>query len=74
MSRYKAYPEYKATNHGWLNTIPFHWKMLPLKYLTASKVTDGPHETPAFITDGIPFLSVDGIQNNKLVFEGCRYI
>ena len=48
--------------------------MLPLKYLTASKVTDGPHEPPAFITDGIPFLSVDGIQNNKLVFEGCRYI
>lgn len=37
-------------------------------------MTDGPHETPEFIDEGIPFLSVDGIQNNQLVFEGCRYI
>jgi type I restriction enzyme S subunit len=48
--------------------------MLPLKFLTAQHVTDGPHETPEFIDEGIPFLSVDGIQNNQLVFEGCRYI
>lgn len=48
--------------------------MLPLKYLTAQHVTDGPHETPDFIDEGVPFFSVDGIQNNQLVFEGCRYI
>jgi type I restriction enzyme S subunit len=48
--------------------------MLPLKFLTAQHVTDGPHETPEFIDEGVPFLSVDGIQNNQLVFEGCRYI
>ena len=74
MSRYKAYPEYKETRHSWLENIPAHWKMLPLKFLTAQHVTDGPHETPEFIDEGVPFLSVDGIQNNQLVFEGCRYI
>lgn len=74
MSRYKAYPSYKETRHSWLESVPAHWKMLPLKFLTAQHVTDGPHETPEFIDEGVPFLSVDGIQNNHLVFEGCRYI
>ncbi len=74
MSRYKAYPSYKETRHSWLDSVPAHWEMLPLKFLTAQHVTDGPHETPEFIDEGVPFLSVDGIQNNQLVFEGCRYI
>ena len=74
MSRYKAYLSYKETRHSWLDSVPAHWKMLPLKFLTAQHVTDGPHETPEFINEGVPFLSVDGIQNNQLVFEGCRYI
>ncbi len=74
MSRYKAYSSYKETRHSWLESVPAHWKMLPLKFLTAQHVTDGPHETPEFIDEGVPFLSVDGIQNNQLVFEGCRYI
>ena len=74
MSRYKAYPSYKETRHSWLESVPAHWKMLPLKFLTAQHVTDEPHETPEFIDEGVPFLSVDGIQNNQLVFEGCRQI
>ena len=72
--RYRAYPEYKASDTEWLDAIPVHWQIQPLKFMTSSKVKDGPHETPKFIDEGIPFLSVDGIQNNKLVFEGCRYI
>lgn len=74
MGKYQAYPDYKKTNYEWLDRIPLHWEILPLKYLTAGNVKDGPHETPEFIDEGVPFLSVDGIQNNKLVFEGCRYI
>lgn len=72
--RYKAYPEYKDSGVEWLDAMPIHWQVQPLKFMTSSKVTDGPHETPKFIDEGIPFLSVDGIQDNKLVFEGCRYI
>lgn len=45
-----------------------------LKFVLRKKVSDGPHETPVFIDSGIPFLSVDGIQNSELVFDGCRYI
>ncbi|ELY2736594.1 restriction endonuclease subunit S [Cronobacter dublinensis] len=74
MAKYKAYPEYKTISSSWLDSIPNGWEPLPLKYLCSSFVKDGPHETPVFLEEGIPFLSVDGIQDNKIVFEGCRYI
>lgn len=45
-----------------------------LKSILRSKIKDGPHETPEFMSTGIPFLSVDGIQNDELKFEGCRFI
>ncbi|ENK3108538.1 TPA: restriction endonuclease subunit S [Vibrio alginolyticus] len=54
--------------------MPASWQLVPLKYICSGFVKDGPHETPKFTDDGIPFLSVDGIQDNKLVFNGCRYI
>jgi len=72
--KYRTYPEYKDSEVEWLGAIPSHWARLPLKYMTGNKVKDGPHETPKFIDDGVPFLSVDGIQNNELVFDGCRYV
>lgn len=53
---------------------PSSWNLIKIKYLLSSKVTDGPHETPEFIDEGYPFLSVDSIVDGKLVFEGCRYI
>lgn len=74
MSRHKAYPEYKESGAAWVEKVPSHWSVQPLKFMTSSRVTDGPHETPRFVDVGIPFLSVDGIQNSKLVFEGCRFI
>lgn len=74
MAKYLAYPDYNTSEVEWLDSVPSHWDVQPLKFMTSSKVTDGPHETPKFTESGVPFLSVDGIQNNKLVFEGCRYI
>ncbi|NAZ69383.1 restriction endonuclease subunit S [Vibrio toranzoniae] len=72
--RYKAYPKYNHTNDHWIGIIPQNWSVVPLKYLCSNFVKDGPHETPKFLDAGVPFLSVDGIQNNELVFEDCRYI
>lgn len=45
-----------------------------VKRTLSRSISDGPHETPEFIEAGIPFLSVDGIQEGELVFENCRYI
>lgn len=72
--KYVAYSKYKNIQNEWVSSVPSDWNVVPLKALCLNPVKDGPHETPAFIDEGIPFLSVDGIQNNQLVFEGCRYI
>lgn len=35
---------------------------------------DGPHETPEFIDEGVPFLSVDNIVDNGIDFAKTRFI
>lgn len=39
---------------------------IPLKRILAEKMTDGPHETPAFVSDGIPFVSVEAVENGRI--------
>lgn len=73
-NRFKPYPDYKDSGVEWLGEIPADWSVRRLKTLISEPITDGPHETPDFLIDGVPFLSVDGIQEGELVFEGCRYI
>jgi len=70
----KQYESYKPSGVEFIGDIPKHWEVRKLKYCMKDKITDGPHETPKFISEGIPFLSVDGIQNGELVFENCRKI
>lgn len=74
MERYSVYPEYRSWENNWIRELPKSWQIAALKHLCLNFVKDGPHETPKFLDSGIPFLSVDGIQDNKLIFEGCRYI
>lgn len=72
--RFKPYPAYKDSGVEWLGEIPAGWDVRRLKRLIAEPITGGPRETPDFLIDGVPFLSVDGIQEGELIFEGCRYI
>ncbi|QXP71274.1 restriction endonuclease subunit S [Polaribacter sp. R2A056_3_33] len=73
-NKVQRYDTYKDSGVEWLGEIPTHWEVIRLKNIIRENITDGPHETPVFIDEGIPFLSVDGIQNGELVFENCRYI
>ncbi len=72
--KYKKYPSYKDSGVEWLGDIPSHWNTKRLKNVIRASITDGPHETPEFIDEGVPFLSVDGIQEGELSFKKCRYI
>jgi len=45
-----------------------------LRRLLREAISDGPHETPDFVDDGVPFLSVDNIVESQVVFDGCRMI
>jgi len=70
----KPYPKYKDSGIEWIGEIPEGWEVNKIKFLLEKPIVDGPHETPEFIEKGFPFLSVDSIQDGKLVFENCRYI
>ena len=70
----QPYPMMKNSSVEWLGDVPAHWDVRRLKSLLAQPVTDGPHITPQFLANGVPFLSVDGIQEGELVFRNCRYI
>jgi type I restriction enzyme S subunit len=64
--------EVKDSGIEWLGEIPKHWEVIPVKRLVKVKITDGPHETPTFVDDGIPFLSADAVKNGKLDFSRKR--
>ena len=64
--------EMKDSGIEWIGEIPKHFQRIRLKHLVSTKITDGPHETPEFIDDGIPFLSVEGVVGNKIDFNRIR--
>ncbi|MGX4998885.1 restriction endonuclease subunit S [Enterobacter hormaechei] len=72
MAKYKAYPVYQSANSQWIDIIPLEWTGASLKFLVSDRITDGPHETPNFIDEGIPFLSAEAIKFNKLDFSRKR--
>ncbi len=74
MSHYKPYPAYRDSGVEWIGQVPEHWARASIKHILVTPITDGPHETPVFINEGVEFLSVDGIQDGELVFEGKRYV
>ncbi len=62
----------KPSGVEWLGDVPKHWKILPLKRWVSTKITDGPHETPALLDDGIPFMSAESMVGGRLDFSRRR--
>ncbi len=50
------------------------WKHSQLKQIVQTPITDGPHMTPKFQGDGVPFLSVNNLVNNRIDFSDLRFI
>lgn len=48
------------------------WVEKKILDLLIQTITDGPHETPDLVEDGIPFISVDAIVDNKIDFSRKR--
>ena len=55
-----------------IGDIPVEWNILSIKRIVAIPITDGPHETPEFLDDGIPFISAEAVKNRKLDFSKKR--
>ncbi len=59
----------KDSGIEWLGEVPEHWEVLPIKYIVSTPVTDGPHETPEILDEGVPFISAESIKGGKIDFE-----
>ncbi len=62
----------KPSGIEWLGDIPEHWDVLPLKRIVSIPITDGPHETPQFIDEGIPFVSAEAVSSGSIDFSKVR--
>lgn len=47
-------------------------KEVPLKRICSVPMTDGPHETPAFVDSGIPFVSAEASHDGRIHLDECR--
>lgn len=65
--KYETYPEYKDSGVEWLGRIPKEWDSFKLRNVLRSNIVDGPHETPKYIDEGIPFISVDSVGEGEKV-------
>lgn len=65
--------EMKDSGVEWIGEIPKEWQIAPLKQLT-TLITDGTHQTPNYIDEGIPFLSIKDVSSGKFNFSDVKYI
>ena len=59
----------KDSGIEWIGEIPVEWQVSKIKHLLSTPITDGPHETPEILDDGIPFISAEAIKNLKINFD-----
>ncbi len=65
-------PKLKRSGINWLGDVVEHREVSPLKRLVSTPITDGPHETPEIMDDGIPFVSAESVRNNRIDFSRKR--
>ncbi len=68
----KTYESYKESNKTAIGLIPSEWNITSIKNILEIPITDGPHTTPEFYDEGIPFLSAEAVKNGKLDFNKKR--
>lgn len=54
----------KDSGIEWIGEIPEDWKTIKLLFALERSITDGPHETPTYTDDGIPFITINNIDDN----------
>ena len=62
----------KDSGVEWLGEVPEHWEIRAIKHLVSTPVTDGPHETPELVDEGVPFISAEAVSSGSLDFNRKR--
>jgi type I restriction enzyme S subunit len=69
---FPRYPKYKDSGVEWLGEVPEHWTVSQLKRIVSMPITDGPHETPEFVDEGVPFVSAEAVSSGRIDFTKVR--
>ncbi len=66
--------EMKDSRVEWIGEIPADWNIGKTLYALSMPITDGPHETPELLDEGIPFVSAEAVScgNGHIDFEHIR--
>lgn len=63
----------KDSGVEWIGAIPVDWDRTKLLHALRSFITDGPHETPNLVEKGIPFISIDSLNDSEDIdFDICK--
>lgn len=62
----------KDSGVEWLGDIPEHWDVRAIKHIVSTPITDGPHETPDFLDEGVPFVSAEAVSSGEIDFTKIR--
>ena len=64
----------KDSGIEWIGEIPESWSVCKTLYGLSMPITDGPHETPELLDEGIPFVSAEAVSsgNGKIDFDHIR--
>lgn len=64
----------KDSGIEWIGDIPENWNVGKTLFALSMPITDGPHETPELLEEGIPFVSAEAVScgNGKIDFEHIR--
>lgn len=57
----------KDSEIAWIGYIPVDWERTHLRNMLRGPITDGPHETPNYCEDGIPFISIDSLNDSDTI-------
>ena len=57
----------KDSGIGWIGEIPRDWERTKLLNCLRCPISDGPHETPNLVENGIPFISVDSLNSTEFI-------
>lgn len=63
----------KDSGIEWIGEMPSHWNVVALKNLSRL-ITDGTHQTPNYIDEGIPFISIKDMSTGVIDFTDTKFI
>lgn len=63
----RRYEKYRPSGVDWIGDVPEHWEVMKLLYCLRQPICDGPHETPTLVEDGVPFISIDSLNDTKQI-------